>query len=50
MKNYVYKKESICIGKMDEIIKYLSYLSLHYTTIQEFIDSKQNILKGQKDS
>lgn len=49
MKNYVYNKEAVFIGKVDEIKEYLRYLSLHYATIEEFIHAKNKKLEKKND-
>lgn len=49
MKNYVSKNETVCIGKINDIIEYLSYLSTQYTTVKEFIDAKNKLLNDYSE-
>ncbi|NLK21723.1 MAG: hypothetical protein GX308_06495 [Epulopiscium sp.] len=44
MKAIVFKNQFTCVGKIDEIISYLTELELQYKTIQEYIDDKQRPL------
>lgn len=46
MKVIVLKQEAYFIGKIDDIIKYLTELQGQYTTINEYINDKQSQLKN----